>query len=121
MWVTETEPEFDASERDSWEALAEWRAARCPQCGNLKAICSDPGGLEGKGFHITQHVCYVAAARDSTMRRIGKHYEKSKPDLQGFLMTDGVSIGVALTEQPGEDVLGLAQMNNPFDRPDDET
>jgi hypothetical protein len=106
-WVTEVEPEFDVNERDSWYALAELRDAICPSCGNFKAICSTPEGLDGDGYYVAQHVCYATATREATLRRIAKKFEKTKPDVQGFLPTDGVSISVALVDPKTEDALGL--------------
>lgn len=106
-WVTETEPEFDVNERDSWDALTEYRNAVCPDCGNFKAVCSTPDGLDGQGYYIAQHVCYARATREATLRRIAKKFEKTKPDVQGFLPTDGVSISVALVDPKTEDALGL--------------
>jgi hypothetical protein len=95
------------NERDSWYALEEYRGAICPNCGNFTAICSMPGGLDDQGYYIAQHVCYATATREATLRRIGKKYEKAKPDVQGFLPTDGVSISVALVDPQTEDALGL--------------
>lgn len=105
--MIETEPEFDVHERDSWYALGELRDAICKDCGNYRAICSTPDGLEGAGYYIAQHVCYATATRDATLRRIGKKFEQTKPDVQGFLPTDGVSISVALVDPKTEDALGL--------------
>lgn len=88
-WVTTLEPEFDANERDSWHALEELKAATCPQCGNLRAICSDPDGVHGEGFYPQRDVCWVTAAQDVATRRFRKLHEKAKPDAGGFLPTDG--------------------------------
>lgn len=109
-WVTEVEPEFDASERESWEALAEYRSAICPRCGNFTAVCSQPGGATGDGYAIRQTVCYATAVLDSTQRRVRKKFENESPDLQGMLTTDGVSVGVSLVPDNSEDVLGLADL-----------
>lgn len=106
-WVTETEPEFDVHERDSWYALEEYRGAICSNCGNFIAVCSSPGGLDDQGYYVAQHVCYATATREATLRRISKKFEQSKPDVQGFLPTDGVSISVSLVDPQTEDALGL--------------
>jgi len=108
-WVTESEPEFDANERDSWYAKAEYDLAICPSCGDFRAICSTPGGLTGDGYNIRQDVCYASAARESVLRRISRKFEKTQPDLQGSLPTDGVSIAVTLEPDDSEDVLGLGE------------
>lgn len=108
-WVTESEPEFDMGERDSWYAKIEHDAAICERCGNYRVVCSQPGGVSGDGFNIRQDVCYVTAVRESTQRRISKKFERTQPDLQGGLPTDGVSIAVTLTPDDSEDVLGLAE------------
>lgn len=108
-WTTETESEFDANERDSWQALAEFESAICPHCGNFKAICSTPDGVEGDGYHITQNVCYVTALEKATHRRLERMYGKTEPDGLGFKPTDGVAVRVALADDGSEDVLGLAR------------
>lgn len=50
--------------------------------------------------------------RDGTLRRIAKKFEKTQPDLQGGLPTDGVSIAVTLTPDDSEDVLGLGERSD---------
>lgn len=106
-WVTEIEPEFDTNERESWEALAELRKATCPHCGLLKVICSDPGGLEGHGYHISQAVCWPTAILEATQRRVARRYKDEQPDLNGMLTTDGVFVDIGLTDDGSEDVLGI--------------
>jgi hypothetical protein len=108
-WVTESESEFDLSERDSWYAKLEYDLAICPSCSNFRAICSSPGGLDGDGYNIRQDVCYATAAREATLRRIQRKYERTQPDLQGGLPTDGVSIAVTLQPDDSEDLLGLGE------------
>lgn len=44
----------------------------------------------------------------ATARRIQRKFEKTEPDLQGFLPTDGVMVGVGLVKDDSEDILGLA-------------
>lgn len=106
-WEISTEPEFDANERDSWQALRELEAAICPHCGNYTAICSAAGGLYGDGFHVSQSVCYPSMVREATQRRIRRKYEKAQPDEAGFLPADGVHISVALVPDGSPDLLGL--------------
>jgi hypothetical protein len=106
-WETTIEPEFDANERDSWEALAEFRAAICPKCGHLKVLCSDPGGLHGKGYHISQQVCWPTAILEATQRRVARRFKDEQPDLNGMLTTDGVHLGISLEDDGSEDLLGL--------------
>lgn len=107
--MVEREPEFDANERDSWYALDEYRSELCPRCGNFRVICSTPDGVAGQGYHVRQDVCYVSASREVIQRRITRKFEKTQPDLQGSLPTDGVSIAITLTPDDSEDLLGLSR------------
>lgn len=97
-WVTEVEPEFDANERDGWYARKELLEATCPKCGNLRAICSNPDGLDGGGYYPQVHVCYVSAARDMVSRRWHERHQKSRPDDHGYLPTDGRTVWAALAD-----------------------
>jgi hypothetical protein len=106
------EPEFDLSERDSWYAKLEYDLAVCPSCGNFKAVCSSPGGLDGEGYNIRQDVCYATAAREATLRRVHRKFERTQPDLNGGLPTDGVSIVVTLQPDDSEDLLGLGSLTD---------
>lgn len=120
QWVIETEPEYDANERDSWYALWEDDQARCVQCGNYKAICRDPEGLFGEGFHGNRDVCWVTAARQNVDRRFRRLHEKAKPDRAGYLPTDGVRIWAGLTEaNPGDNFLEPGHSPLPPDQYDD--
>lgn len=93
-WVTEVEPEFDVNERDSWDALAEYEAALCPQCGDLRSLCEGPT----PAYHPQLHVCYKTAATEVYTRRWHKKYEGVKPDKDGWKPTDGGFIWV--TDDP---------------------
>jgi hypothetical protein len=48
--VTETEPEFNDSDRDHIEALADLRASECPRCGN-------PLDQATVSWHVTHRQC----------------------------------------------------------------
>lgn len=102
-WVTTVEPEFDDEERESWYALEEWQASLCPHCGNPRVICSNPDGLDGRGFYPQRDVCYVTAARERTQRQFSRLHEKAKPDPAGYLPTDGVHIRASLYDESPED------------------
>lgn len=97
------EPEFTASERDSWYARKEMQDATCPRCGNLRAICSDPDGIHGGGYYPQVHTCYVSAARDMVSRRWHQRHEKAKPDDAGYLPTDGRTVWASLEDFDPDD------------------
>ena len=100
--MTEVEPEFDANERDSWEALKEYREAVCPHCGNLRAICSDPD----TEFYPQRDVCYASASQAWALRKWHSKHEDPKPDASGFLPTDGTTIWVSTADlTPDDDFL----------------
>lgn len=104
--VVETEPEFDDAEREAWEALAEWRAAICPHCGNLRVICSNPEGIDGSGVYPQLDYCWITAAVDKSTRRFHKLHAKAEPDAAGYLPTDGALISASLTnDSPDDDFL----------------
>ncbi|VXC08880.1 hypothetical protein [Aeromicrobium sp. 9AM] len=105
--MTEVEPEFDVNERDSWYALAEYEAALCPQCGQLRSICSDPATV----FHPRLHTCFLTSAQQMHERRWRRKYEKTEPDRDGWLPTDGSFVWVS--DDPGE------PDENPFSGDDD--
>lgn len=90
-WVTELEPEFDANELDDQYALEEYQESLCPQCGQLRSICSDPSVS-----HYPQlHVCWATAAQMVASRRFHNLHEKAKPDSAGYLPTDGALVWVS--------------------------
>lgn len=90
--MTELEPEYDAAEREGWYDLAEYQAAVCPHCGNLRVLCSDPNGVDGKGFYPQLEECWVSAARERAQRKFDELHKGKKPDFAGYLPGDGVSI-----------------------------
>lgn len=100
--MTEVEPEFDVNERDSWYALAEYEAALCPQCGELRSICEDPE----QEWYPQRMVCWSSAARSVATRRFDKLHENDKPDAAGNLATDGTVVWVASEDlSPDDDFL----------------
>lgn len=98
-WVTEVEPEFDVNERDSWQALAEYEDALCPQCGELRSVCEDPS----QDWYPQRMVCWSTAARAVASRRWDKLNEKVKPDASGYLPTDGAVIWAASEDLSPDD------------------
>lgn len=106
-WEVVTEPEFDAEERDSWYALAEYEDATCPQCGNLRSVCSNPDGESGQGFYPQRSTCYVTVARDAADRRWRERHKDAEPDEAGVLPTDGTYVWASpLDLSPDDDFLG---------------
>lgn len=102
-WTTTIETEFDANERDSWYALAEYRRALCPLCGNLRAICSDPEGITGHGFYPQRDICWATATREVATRAWRDKNEKARPDDAGFLPGDGVTVWASAADLTPED------------------
>lgn len=82
------EPEFDAIERDHWQALEEYEDALCPQCKRLLSICQDPD----QTWYPQRHVCNVTVAQTMTQRRFARATERIKPDGDGWHPADGVTI-----------------------------
>lgn len=58
----------------------------CPECGNVRAICSDPH----RPVYPQRSTCYIAAVRDMTTRQVKKKY--GEPDGDDLHPMDGVSI-----------------------------
>jgi hypothetical protein len=97
--VSEVEPEFDVNERDSWVALWEWDQAVCHECGQLRSVCSDPATV----WYPQRNVCYATATRQNIDRKwVNKHRDR-KPDMAGYLPTDGVTLWVATEDISPED------------------
>lgn len=108
--MTEVEPEFDANERDDWYALWEYRQEVCPDCGNLRAVCSDPDGLDGQGFYPQRRICYATRARLATQRAWDAAHEREKPARETGWLTDsdGWSIWASLYDlTPDDDFDGV--------------
>lgn len=77
QWITETEPEFDANERESWHELWVYEKSLCPHCGNLRAVCSDPGGEDGRGFYPQRTICYASRAQTAAQRAFAARHDKA--------------------------------------------
>lgn len=91
QWVTEVEAEFDVNERDSWYALDEWESEVCGQCGQLRSVCSDPE----TPWYPQRATCWSTATRTVVERRWHEKHENAKPDVAGYLPTDGVTVWVS--------------------------
>lgn len=79
------------NERDSWYAKWEFDQAVCPNCGNLRSVCSDPD----TDFYPQRTICWATAAQQVVLRRWHKKHEKAQPDEAGYLPTDGTTIWVS--------------------------
>lgn len=102
QWVIETEPEFDVNERAAWEAWDEWQDAVCPQCGNLRSVCSDPS----TPWYPQRTICWATATRENISRRWHAKHEGAQPDPLGFKPTDGTTLWVATADlAPDDDFL----------------
>lgn len=87
-------------EQESWTALAEYEAAVCPSCGNLRAVCSDPG----VGWYPQRDMCYASAAREGVLRQLQRKHAEDKPNKDGLLPTDGMGVWVSTEDlTPGDD------------------
>lgn len=102
-WVTETEAEFDANERDDWYALAEYDDAKCPQCGGLRIECENPD----QPWHPHFQTCYRTASRTMWDAKWRRHYESTKRDADGWHPTDGALVYVDDLEPDGSEVLAF--------------
>jgi hypothetical protein len=110
-WVTQTEVEFDTAERDSWYALREIRDATCPYCGNLKVVCSQPDGLDGRGYYPQRTICYISAAKEAADRRWRELHKDVSPDPNGTHPMDGVYVWASpLNLTPDDDFLPAPQV-----------
>ena len=106
QWTIETEPEFDATERQGWYALADYRDAICPSCGNLKSICSDPEN----DLYPQRRVCHVEASQKMIRRRVDAHFKQHEPSHKNGWVhpTDGWSIWMSLVDSTPDDDFGGA-------------
>lgn len=57
----------------------------CPNCGNLRSVCSDPD----TDWYPQRLWCGATATRDMVTRRWHDKHREAKPDSLGFLPTDG--------------------------------
>lgn len=79
----------------------------CRDCGNLKAVCSDPTTL----FYPQRSYCYASAGRDQTWRRTFKAYEHPKPDSESPHITDGLSWWMSQHDlTPDDDFFGEGRL-----------
>ena len=70
----------------------EYEQEICPQCGNLRVICSDPEGLYGEGFYPQLAKCWVSASRQMVVRRFDEKHKDARPDEVGYLPRDGALV-----------------------------
>lgn len=89
--MTEVEPEFDTTERQGWLQLREYEDALCPDCGNLRSVCSDPE----QAWYPQRHVCLASKDLAALDRKWRKKHENASPDGAGRLPTDGERLWVA--------------------------
>ena len=62
----------------------------CPDCGNLRSICSDPEQAQ----YPQRRMCYASAVRDLTLRRLIKKY--GHPDgVEDLHPLDGMGVYVS--------------------------
>lgn len=96
--MTETEPEFDANERESWYSLVDYEVEVCPKCGNLRAICSDPDRV----WYPQRHTCYAAADLEANYRRWEARHKDAVP-INWRLPSDGTTLWVSVDNLTPED------------------
>jgi hypothetical protein len=71
----------------------------CPDCGNLRSVCSDPDGL----WYPQRRMCYATADREVLKRRVEqKHGHPGEKDTQRH-PTDGMALWVAAEDLSPDD------------------
>ena len=84
-----------------WEELPEERrelllaydAEVCPNCGNLRSVCSDPS----IDWHPHTSTCWAGATRDWGVRRFQEKHKDEPFEPTKIHSTEGVSIWVSQT------------------------
>lgn len=92
----------------------------CRECGNLRAICSDPNVT----WYPQRSTCYAVATVESVRRRTVQKYGHPKHDDGGLHITDGLTWWTSqhdLTPEDdffGDEALRAAGMPTAHSQPD---
>lgn len=107
--VTRPSP-WDEASREAAYTLYDDKADLCAQCGRPISECQSP---DPDWFPQLTHCWRTAAATVANRLWVEKH-EKTKPDVAGYLPTDGARVWVAPIDlSPGEDFLSPGDDFNP--------
>ena len=75
----------------------------CPDCGNLRSVCSDPS----IPWYPQRSYCYPSAAVMQTWRRTRERFESPKHDDPSPHVTDGLKWGMSQFDlTPQDDFFG---------------
>ena len=100
--VTETESPWDEAARAEAEGLYEAELLICPDCGNLREVCSNPD----LPWYPQRHICYASKDREAIDRKWRKKHKDAAPDTVGRMPTDGERIWVSTEDlTPDDDFL----------------
>lgn len=83
-------PAFRALPEDVQEEMIAFFTDVCPDCGNLRSVCSDEA-LAGE-WYPQRNICYAQAAKEVTWRRVRATLKQPSFDDPKPHLTDGWSI-----------------------------
>lgn len=87
----------------------------CPDCGNLRSVCSDPD----IAWYPQRSYCYAKAARDQIWRRTWAQFDHPDQKTGAPHVTDGLVWGMARSDlTPEDDFFGEGPL---VGRPGDES
>lgn len=86
----------------------------CPDCGNLRSVCSDPNALP----YPQRSVCFFTAARAVVWRRIHKKHGQPEWDDPNPHVTDGWVVGMSQYDLTPDDDFGGALSVLPSQQPE---
>lgn len=92
--------DFRALPDDQQDELTEYALEVCPDCGNLRSVCSDP---ERVTFYPQRSYCYATAVKAQVWRRVEALYGHPDPKSSNEHFTDGLKIGATLYDFTPDD------------------
>ena len=85
-----TPPQWRALSDEDREEMLDEHHLVCPSCGNLRAVCSDPG----VAWYPQRTMCYASASLEVVRRKLTKKHEKARPS-EALHPLDGMGVWVS--------------------------
>lgn len=60
----------------------------CPDCGNLRSICSDPT----RQWYVNRRMCFATAARSLMWRAVREKHKDNEPGTKALHPLDGMDL-----------------------------
>lgn len=91
--------EFRALPEDQQDEMTEYVFEVCPDCGNLRSVCSNPE----ETIYPQRSYCYPSAVKAATWRRIEALYSPPDPKSGELHFVDGLKVGTSMYDLTPDD------------------